>query len=146
MKKKIIYIVFGLFFLGQFVPINRNNPPVEADLIASQEVKSILKRSCYDCHSNQTSYPMYSYLFPVSVLLKHHVNEGREELNFSNWEKLSATKKASKAVDIAKEIKKGEMPLFTYNLIHRDAILSTEEIAIIKKWTESMENKNESSQ
>ena len=61
MKNKIIYTICILFVLLQFIPINRKNPPVEAEIIAPERVKSILKRSCYDCHSNETKYPAYSY-------------------------------------------------------------------------------------
>jgi hypothetical protein len=144
MKRKILIISVGLFLLLQFIPINRDNPPVEADINAEPIVKSILKKSCYDCHSNETKYPIYSYIFPVSVFLRHHVEEGREELNFSNWENLSTTKKISKADDIVDELEEGEMPLFSYTIFHRDAKLTKEEIQIIKKWAESLENKDES--
>lgn len=143
-KKKIVLIVFVLFCILQLVPINRSNPPVEADIIASSEVKNILKKSCYDCHSNETKYPIYSYLFPISIILKNHIVEARSELNFSVWEKLSISKRALKAVDITKEIKKGDMPLFTYTVIHRNAILSEKEIQIIEKWAKGIVDQNES--
>ncbi len=146
MKKKVIYSLCVLFILFQFLPINRTNPSVEADLIANEKVKSILKRSCYDCHSNETRYPLYSYTFPASIFLAHHVEEGREELNFSNWEILSESKKATKAGDIIEELEKKEMPLFSYTLVHRDAILSSEEIEIIKNWAKAIQKKYESSE
>lgn len=144
MKIKVSFIIILISFIGlQFFPVNRDNPPVEADLVASERVKSILKKSCYDCHSNETNYPFYSYVFPISVILQNHIEEGRQELNFSNWEKLSISKKASKASDILEEIESNEMPLFSYTLFHKNAKLSPEELQILKKWTEEVEDKNE---
>ncbi|MBP9889054.1 MAG: heme-binding domain-containing protein [Leptospiraceae bacterium] len=146
MKRKRIYLsIVALILILQFIPVNRDNPIVEADLIASQNIKTIFKKSCYDCHSNETKYPIYSYLFPVSFFLQHHIEEAREELNFSNWENLSASKKASKASDILEEIQNKEMPLFSYTILHRNAILTNEEIQEIRQWVEEMENQNESS-
>lgn len=146
MKRKRIYLsIVALILILQFIPVNRDNPIVEADLIASQNIKTIFKKSCYDCHSNETKYPIYSYLFPVSFFLQHHIQEAREELNFSNWENLSASKKASKASDILEEIQNKEMPLFSYTILHRNAILTNEEIQEIRQWVEEMENQNESS-
>ena len=144
MKKKIIYTICILFVLLQFIPINRKNPPVEAEIIAPERVKSILKRSCYDCHSNETKYPAYSYIFPVSIFLAHHVEEGREELNFSSWESLTSSKKAKKATEIVEEVEKKEMPLFSYTLLHGSAFLSEEDIGIIKSWAQTIEKGNES--
>jgi len=145
MKRRRVYLsIVVLILILQFIPVNRDNPIVEADLIASQDVKSIFKKSCYDCHSNETKYPIYSYIFPISVVLKHHIEEGREELNFSNWENLSVSKKSSKASDILEEIENKEMPLFSYTILHRDTILSNEEIQVIRRWVEEMENQNES--
>ena len=105
MKKKIIYTVIGIFLLLQLIPVNRDNPKIENDLFAPDDVKAILKKSCYDCHSNETIYPIYSYIFPISILLAHHIEEGREELNFSNWELYSNSKKSTNAKEIIEEIK-----------------------------------------
>lgn len=145
MKKKSYYLFIVVLILAlQFIPINHDNPQVEADLIASKEIKAIFKKSCYDCHSNETIYPIYSYIFPFSIFLKHHIEEGREELNFSNWENLSISKKASKANDILEEVENQNMPLFSYTIFHREAILNSEEIQIIRQWAKDLESRNES--
>lgn len=143
MKKKIILILGSIFILLQFIPINRNNPSVEADLQAPENVKTVLRKSCYDCHSNETRYPLYSYLFPASVFLAHHVEEGREELNFSNWEALSNSKKAKKSEDIVEVLEKKEMPLISYTIIHRDAVLTSEESELLIKWAKAIQIKND---
>ncbi|HMV43572.1 MAG TPA: heme-binding domain-containing protein [Leptospiraceae bacterium] len=144
MKRKIIISLVVVFILLQLIPINRNNPKVEADIQAPESIKSILKKSCYDCHSNETKYPLYSYIFPASVFLAHHVEEGREELNFSNWETLPANKKVKKLKEIKEEIEEKEMPLSSYTIIHREALLSKEEMNQIIEWADQMIQKNES--
>ncbi|MBP7284585.1 MAG: heme-binding domain-containing protein [Leptospiraceae bacterium] len=144
MKKKIIYTVIGIFLLLQLIPVNRDNPKIENDLFAPDDVKAILKKSCYDCHSNETIYPIYSYIFPISILLAHHIEEGREELNFSNWELYSNSKKSTKAKEIIEEIKEKEMPLYSYTLFHSGAILTPDEIRILSDWAEEIQIKNES--
>jgi hypothetical protein len=146
MKKKIILILSAIFIVLQFIPINRNNPPVEADLKAPEKVKLVLKKSCYDCHSNETHYPLYSYVFPASLYLAHHVEEGREELNFSNWEALSNSKKAKKAEDIVEVLEKKEMPLISYTIIHRDAVLSNEDSELLINWAKAIQTKNDTSE
>lgn len=143
-KKKIIITLVAIFILLQFIPINRNNPPVEADLQAPENIKSILKKSCYDCHSNETHYPIYSYFFPVSVFLAHHVEEGREELNFSNWENLPANKKRKKLKEIKEEVEEKEMPLSSYTIIHKNAVLTAEDIKLLSDWADQLIQKNES--
>ncbi|HNF23243.1 MAG TPA: heme-binding domain-containing protein [Leptospiraceae bacterium] len=143
MKKKILIAVPVIFLLLQLIPINRKNPEVKADLIAEEKVKSVLKKSCYDCHSNETVYPSYSYIFPASVFLAHHVEEGREELNFSEWENYTAKKKSRKAEEIIKELDKNDMPLFSYTLIHRDAVLSSEEKKQLKSWAKGFSGEPE---
>lgn len=146
MKKKIILILSSIFIVLQFIPINRNNPPVEADLKAPEKVTLVLKKSCYDCHSNETRYPLYSYIFPASLFLAHHVEEGREELNFSNWEALSNSKKTKKAEDIVEVLEKKEMPLISYTIIHRDAVLSNEDSELLINWAKAIQTKNDTSE
>ncbi|NBU98817.1 MAG: heme-binding protein [Spirochaetia bacterium] len=108
-----------------------------AEIIAPEEVKFILRRSCYDCHSYQTKYPFYSYVFPISILINNHINEGREELNFSEFESLTLNKQSSKLRSIVEEIEENEMPLFGYTVMHRDAILSPEEKEVLISWAKS---------
>lgn len=135
MKKSIQYSLTALIaiFLGiQLIPVDRSNPPVVSDLEAPIEVKTILKRSCYDCHSNEVKWPWYSYLAPVSWLVSHDVKEGREELNFSEWSNYSGD--AKKKEKIIEEISEGEMPLPIYLITHPEASVSKQELEILKQW------------
>ena len=93
MKKilKIIGIILLVLGLSQLIPVDRNNPPVKGneDFVkifnTPSTVQEILKSACYDCHSNETIYPDYAYIAPISWAIKDHINEGREHLNFSVW-------------------------------------------------------------
>jgi hypothetical protein len=134
---KIIIIIITVFVLLSFIPFDRSNKPSLAEINAPDEVKFILKRSCYDCHSYETKHPLYSYVFPISILINHHINEGREELNFSEFESLTISKQSSKLRSIVEEIEENEMPLFGYTVIHRDAILSPEEKEVLITWAKS---------
>ena len=135
MKKKIKYTLFVLvaIFLGmQLISVDRSNPPVTSDLDAPIEVKTILKRSCYNCHSNEVNWPWYSYIAPVSWLITHDVKEGREELNFSEWSKHSGNLEMKE--EIIEEIAEGEMPLPIYLITHPSASISEQELAALKQW------------
>ncbi len=135
MKKKIKYILFALgaiFFAMQLISVDRSNPPVTSDLDAPVEVKAILKRSCYDCHSNEVNWPWYSYIAPVSWLVAHDVKEGREELNFSEWSKHSGDSEMKE--EIIEEIAEGEMPLPIYLITHPKASVSKPELTVLKQW------------
>jgi Haem-binding domain len=120
----------------QLYPTQRDNPAVEADLEASAEVKAILRRSCYDCHSNETHWPWYAYVAPVSWLVAGDVRDGRKQLNFSQWGHYSAKKRRTKADAIVEQVTEGDMPLAQYLRIHSDAKLSSAEIDVLKKWAD----------
>jgi hypothetical protein len=135
MKRRIKYTVFllvAIFLCMQLILVDRSNPPVASDLDAPIEVKTILKRSCYDCHSNEVNWPWYSYVAPVSWLVVHDVKEGREELNFSEWGKHSGNSEMKK--EIIEEIAEGEMPLPIYLIAHPKASISEQEFAVLKQW------------
>lgn len=135
MKKTIKYTLIGLvaIFLGiQFIPVDRSNPSVVSDLEAPIGVKSVLKRSCYDCHSNEVDWPWYGYVAPVSWLVAHDVKEGREELNFSEWNKFSGDEEMKE--EIIEEIAEGEMPLPLYLITHPNASVSDQDLVTLKQW------------
>ncbi len=128
-------IILGL----QLFQIDKNNPVFESEkeFKATKEVLQILEKSCYDCHSFKTKYPFYSYIFPISSFLKSHIDEGREELNFSIWEDYTEEKKKSKLEDIVEEIQSDEMPIFSYRLIHWNSKIKSEELEIIKNFVKN---------
>ena len=102
------------FIAIQFVPMNRTNPPVQADFRGSPEVVSVLRRACYDCHSNETVWPWYSRVAPVSWVIGRDVHEGRAALNFSTWNRLSANKQAEAVRESWEEVAEGKMPTWFY--------------------------------
>ena len=120
----------GLGFVGalavaQIVPYGRNhsNPPVVAEPAWDRpETRALAERACFDCHSNETRWPWYSHVAPTSWLVQRHVDEGREELNFSAW-----TGDAEAAREAAEAVVDGSMPPRSYTLLHSEAKLSAGE-------------------
>ncbi|MFO1011754.1 MAG: heme-binding domain-containing protein [Planctomycetota bacterium] len=137
--KRLALSLLVLFGLIQLYPVHRENPPVATGLQAAPEVQAVLRRACYDCHSNETVWPWYSYVAPVSWLVTHDVEEGRRELNFSIWGEYSSTKRISKASSAIEEIEEGRMPLAPYLVLHSDAKLSPADVAVLKQWADSIE-------
>jgi hypothetical protein len=115
--------------LMQIVPYGRNhtNPPAgNAVKWDSPPTEALARRACYDCHSNETKWPFYASVAPVSWRVQHHVDEGREKLNFSDFR--PGDKGVRKAAgEAAETLQEGEMPPFDYLLAHAEARLSTEE-------------------
>ena len=99
-----------------------------------EEVRAILKENCYDCHSNQTEYPWYSRIAPVSYWLDDHVEEGKEHFNMSAWESYSTKKKDHKLEELIEEVEEGEMPLDSYTWIHGN--LGTEDQEQLIQWAQ----------
>ena len=150
MKKilKIVAVVFVVAFaVAQFFRPDQTNPPiVQADTLEAatqvpENVAQVLKRSCNDCHTNQTVYPWYSNITPFSWLLKNHIDEGRTKLNFSVWNTYDAKKKARKLDQICDQIIGGEMPLNQYLWIHRYAKLSDEDKKLLCDWEQAERDK-----
>jgi len=102
------------------------------------EVSVILKTSCYDCHSNNTEYPWYDKVQPVAWFLESHIEEGKSELNFSEWKNYSNRRKKSKLKSIGSQIRKDKMPLSSYTFIHGDAKLSESKKELIIKWIDKL--------
>jgi hypothetical protein len=137
MKRTIVVIIVLLlvaFVVIQFIPIDRSNPPVEAEILAPPEVKMVLRAACYDCHSNETTWPWYSHIAPVSWLVARDVHEGRAELNFSTWSRYDTKQQVKKLKETLEEIEEGEMPPWFYMAVHRDIELSARERDMLMTW------------
>ena len=134
----VLLILIALLIAIQFYPVNRDNPTVTADFSGDPAVKQILVQSCYDCHSNQTKWPWYSHIAPVSWLVVSDAHEGREKINFSEWGTYSAEDQADAKKEIRKEVEKGEMPLEIYLWMHSKAKLTDLQKADLLRWTQSM--------
>ncbi len=129
-------VVVGIAVLIQFVPVTRSNPPVEGEIAAAPDVRAILKRACYDCHSHETAWPLYSAVAPVSWVVAHDVREGRAGLNFSAWNRVPAGRRAGRIGKICEELAERDMPPWYYPVIHRDARLSTGDREQLVSWAE----------
>ena len=127
-------LIAALFLLIQFVPVDRSNPPVGVDLIAPAGVKEIFRRSCYDCHSHETRWPWYSRLAPASWWLAKHVEEGRADLNFSQWPLFDMEARGHLMRDIEKQLTDGTMPPRSYTFGHREARLSDQDLQVLLEW------------
>ena len=132
---KAVIAILILAFIGiQFIDVEKTNPPVKGDIDAPPEVKTILKKSCYDCHSNETKWPWYSNIAPVSWFIADDVNDGRRHLNFSDWERYNDVRQEKKMNEIWKEINEGDMPMVAYTYMHPGTDLDITQKGIIKKW------------
>lgn len=138
MKKWLKRLGIGSIFILialQFVPVERTNPPEHGQSGAPAQVETILRRACYDCHSNETNWPWYSQIAPASLLMARDVKEGRREVNFSTWDQYDAGRRARKLKEIAKEVQDGDMPPWYYVPLHPDAKLSAADSEIVINWT-----------
>jgi hypothetical protein len=127
----ILVVIFGII---QLIPVSRTNPPVTEDIPTSPEVKAVLRRACYDCHSHETVYPWYSRVAPVSWLIARDIAEGREEVNYSTWDRYNAEDRAEKIHESWETVDEGEMPPWYYTVLHPEARLSPADRALLRTW------------
>ncbi len=118
----------------QFVPVNRSNPPVETEVPAPDPLRAVLRRACYNCHSGDTVWPWYSRVAPSSWLVAYDVRKGRDELNFTAWNRVRPEERAKKIAKVGKEVAEGDMPPWYYRLVHREARLSHDDAANLRAW------------
>lgn len=150
MKTKILWGLLVVFLAMQAVrpAKNQSAPSVFAgkdDIVATDpttpEVRRILEKSCYDCHSNHTEYPWYSQVQPVGWWLAYHIKGGKRALNFSEFASYSSKRKGKKLEAICDEVRDHGMPLTSYTLIHRDARLSEAQVTQLCQWAENLQEK-----
>lgn len=140
--KRVAKWVVGVLIVAlaaiQLVPVDRTNPPVETEVPATAEARTVLRRACYDCHSNESIWPWYSRVAPVSWLLVRDVHEGREELNLSTWNRYTTKQQLKKLKKSWEEVVDGDMPPWFYLPPHPDARLSANDRALLRAWSQSM--------
>ena len=150
MKKRLRWIGISLvivFCAIQLVVPPRDNPPVDhSATITTQpdlppQISARLRASCFDCHSNETRWPWYSYVAPVSWLVADDVETGRHHLNFSEWGKFTPSKKVVKLGQIYEQVSMGEMPLQKYLYMHSDARLTPADRDSLMHWAEQERDK-----
>jgi hypothetical protein len=140
MKKIIILIIIALIVIQFFRP-KRNISETPAQYAITQvpaDVEEVFKTSCYDCHSNNTAYPWYNNIQPVAWWLDKHVKDGKRHLNFDIFDSVTTARKIKKLKNISSTIKKDEMPLSSYTLIHRNAILNQQQKDLVIHWADSL--------
>jgi len=142
---KIAGIVILVALVGiQFIPTTRNQSSevLDTDFIKvfspPRKIENLLRVSCYDCHSNNTNYPWYNRIQPASWFMEGHINDAKEELNFSVFGDYSGRKKKSKLKSIMSQIDESEMPLSSYTMIHRNARLSEDQRQMFMEWVEKI--------
>ncbi|MBL7473152.1 heme-binding domain-containing protein [Robertkochia sediminum] len=147
---KTVLVILLIVLAGmQFVRPEKNTSDNVAttDLILNEkppmEVAVVLKQACYDCHSNNTNYPWYAEVAPISYWIADHVEEGKEHLNFSAWTQYSAKKKAHKMEELIEEVEEHEMPLDSYTWMHKDAKLDEAQIEALNTWAGMLRAKYE---
>ena len=145
MLKKTIYILLIILVVIQFIHPKKNidtaaavlNSDISKVFPVPDNVQTILKTSCYDCHSNNTEYPWYSKIQPVAWWLNNHIEEGKGEVNFNEFASYSLRKQYKKFDEIIKQVKEDEMPLSTYTLIHKNAVLDNNQKLALSGWARS---------
>ena len=140
----IIYWTLIVIALIQFIPVDRSNKPVKQEenfvklMNTPPAVRQILKKACYDCHSNETVYPDYAFVAPISWSVKNHVNEGREHLNLSVWGRYNPDLKKSMLENSVHSVKKYAMPLPAYITRHPEANLTKAERVLLTNYFEEI--------
>ena len=144
--KRIMVVIVSVLVLIQFIRPKRNSAPglsptdISTKLEFPQEVQTILQNSCYDCHSDNTRYPWYAEVQPVGWLLSDDIQDGKKELNFSQFGSYTVRRQYIKLNNIIDQIKEEKMPLPKYLFIHTDARLSQEQRDIIIAWAKAVED------
>jgi len=129
-----------LLILAQFIRIDKTNPEsipalgiIEVES-AGPDIAAMLKASCYDCHSNESKYPWYTNVAPVSWWIKNHINSARGSLNFSEWANYSPQEKTDHANEAALKVEKKWMPISSYKIAHPEGRLSDEQVVVLSNW------------
>jgi len=138
MNKILLSVVFLLVAI-QFISPAKTNPKVDDSLAlhTDSKVQSVLKRSCYDCHSFETKWPSYADVAPLSWVIVSHVDDGRNAMNFSKWSEIDSDTKTKRLKRIIQTTSNGMMPLLNYLTLHEDAKLSSDDKKILREWADS---------
>ncbi|GAA4459408.1 heme-binding domain-containing protein [Nemorincola caseinilytica] len=150
MKKAFKVLGIGLLVVLAVLQVWRPEKNVSAqtppsDIVTAYAVPAnvadVLHRACYDCHSNNTHYPWYSNVQPVGIWLADHIEEGKDELNFSEFGNYKTRRKLKKLKEIVEEVEEGAMPLSSYTWIHKEAVLSPADKQLVIEWAKGLAQK-----
>ncbi|GAB3906449.1 hypothetical protein GCM10028803_38800 [Larkinella knui] len=143
MKKKVLIGILVILVGIQFIRPDKNDGPADTPqdithfVQVPDSVTTTLKLACYNCHSNHTDYPWYANISPVSLWLAHHIDEGKDELNFSNFAQYDKKRMDHKLEEVAEEVEESHMPLPAYTLVHQDAKLSEAQKQQLIEWVKT---------
>jgi len=144
-KRNILLGLLVVLLLIQFIRIDKVNPTSTAtqEFMTVEKppaaVATILKNTCYDCHSHESAYPWYTNLAPVSWMIRSHIKGGRQHLNFSTWGTYDAKKRSHKLEEIAEEVAEKTMPMKSYTWLHPEAKLSATDRQMLVDWVKGKE-------
>ena len=138
MVKKIGIALLAVVIIIQFIPVSRENPALGQLVPSTPEVLTILKRSCFDCHSNETVWPWYSHVAPMKFLVAHDVEEGREHLNLSEWNQIEGYDSMDLAEELQEVMEEKAMPLKPYLLMHPEARMSDKDREVLMAWAKTL--------
>ncbi|MDD3342756.1 MAG: heme-binding domain-containing protein [Sulfurospirillaceae bacterium] len=132
--KKILFGLLGILVAIQFIRPTFSNANVDEKIAlqADEKVMSVLKKACYDCHSDETQYPWTKNIAPASWVIADHIKEGRKALNFSQWEAIDAKLKTTRLKRAQQLVSNGLMPVPSYTMIHKEAKLNSDEKELLK--------------
>lgn len=141
--KKVAYWVLGTAIVIQLFRPDFTNPKVDDTIALNSDPKvmSILKTSCYDCHSNETKYPWYHHIAPVSWIMANNINEGRKALDFSNWANIDSKVKFERLTRAKQLLNNELMPKSEYLLMHKNAVLSDDKKKVLEDFFDSQMKK-----
>src|SRR5215472_10958178 len=129
--------VTALSIAIQFVPSGAGNPPSKGEVSAPPEIQDTLRRSCYDCHSNQTRWPWYGHVAPFSWAVARDIELGRRQLNFSEWGEYYPVTRKRKLQWMGRALQQEDMPPLSYRLIHPSSRLSPQDRAQLERWIDT---------
>ena len=144
--KKVLVVLLLAFIIIQFFPIDKNNPAPtpQMDFLTikntPEKMATVIRNSCYDCHSNETKYPWYANIQPVAWFLKSHIDEGRKHLNFSTFATYETKRQAHKLHEAVEMVESGEMPMDSYVLGHGNAKLTEDQRRDLVKYFSMVES------
>ncbi|RKE94975.1 heme-binding domain-containing protein [Ichthyenterobacterium magnum] len=142
--KKILLVLLVLFLIAQFFEPESNEGDIAsigtflAETNPPEDVKQILKESCFDCHSSVTRYPWYNKITPVNYWLADHIKHGKGHFNVSKWNEYSIKKKDHKLEELIEMVETKEMPLASYTWTHKEANLTDAQIKSVLDWAKQV--------
>ena len=143
LKKIALFLFIALIIIQFFHPkknlaTERTGQHIEAIYPVPADVKAVLAKACYDCHSDSTRYPWSNKVQPIAWWLANHVDEGKGELNFSQFGTYNAKKRKHKLEEVSEMVREGHMPLDSYKWLHGDAELTPEEAKLVSDWADGL--------